>query len=449
MHSMHSITVDTPRESTGTTKPTTASPDRTDTRIAVIGLGYVGLPVALLAQSQGYHVTGFDISEARVAAVRSKASSLSADERAALARTPLRTTTDARHIADACIYIVCVPTPVVDARPDLHPLESACRSIAAVLKKGDLVSIESTVNPGVCESLIPLLEKSGLRVERDWYMVHCPERINPGDTDWNVRTLPRVIGAPGETSLARGMDFYRSILDAPLMPMHTLKEAEAVKMVENSFRDINIAFVNELAMAFDRAGIDLQHVLEGASTKPFAFMRHNPGCGVGGHCIPVDPYYLIRFGEENGFKHTFLRTARVINDHMPNYTVSLLTQALRRRRKYLSGSTVALLGLTYKKDVRDERESPAHTIRTVLERRGVYVRSFDPFAPSTHTSLGAALQGSDAAIVATDHSQFQSLTPYHFMQHGVDVVIDGRNCLRKDDFRNSGIIYCGIGRGTV
>jgi UDP-N-acetyl-D-glucosamine dehydrogenase len=231
--------------------------------------------------------------------------------------------------------------------------------------------------------------------------------------------------------------------------MGNIKEAEAVKMVENSFRDVNIAFVNELAMSFGKAGIDVTNVIRGASTKPFAFMPHFPGCGVGGHCIPVDPYYLIRYGRENGFKHRFLETARRINNGMPHYTVELLEGALKDvQHKPLAGSTVALLGLAYKRDVPDLRESPALEIREELEDRGVHVRAYDPFVPaeSDAKSLDAALRDADAAVLATDHTLFRTLAPEHFSARGVAIVIDGRNCLSKDAFQGAGLAYRGIGR---
>lgn len=427
----------------------------THTTIAVIGLGYVGLPLAIAAAERGKNVIGFDISNDRVNDINdARVDFVTDDERESLARARnLRATTNENDLDEATAFIICVPTPVSDMNlPDLRPLEEACKTLARHLKKGDLVAVESTVNPGACESVvIPILEKSGLRVEHDFHLVHCPERINPGDSRWNVRTIPRVIGGTGTQSLAEGVALYESIIDAPLLSMPTLKEAEAVKMVENAFRDVNIAFVNELAMSFDKAGIDLISVIRGASTKPFGFMPHFPGAGVGGHCIPVDPYYLIRYGEDNGFVHHFLMTARRINNRMPLYTVGQLARALRRKRKQLAHSTVALLGLSYKKDIPDMRESPALEIREILEKRGVVVRTYDPHVPehSTANSLDEALQDADAALIATDHSAFASLSPFHFMRTGVDVVVDGRNMLRKEDFAKSGVMYLGIGRSAV
>lgn len=423
--------------------------------IAIIGLGYVGLPLAIRASEKGFPVIGFDIDASKIAAVRdASVSSITPREKQTLKDArDFTATTDPHELAKATTFIVCVPTPVSGTHePDLRPLEGACRTVAAYLKKGDLVVIESTINPGVCEEVVtPILERRGLKVEKDFFLAHCPERINPGDQHWDVRTIPRVIGGAGPESLLRATQLYRSIIDGDIIPMQTLKEAEAVKMVENAFRDINIAFVNELAMSFDKAGIDLISVIRGASTKPFAFMPHLPGCGVGGHCIPVDPYYLIRYGHENGFTHKFLMTARSINNRMPAYTVSLLANALRRKRKQLNRATVALLGLSYKRDIGDERESPSHEIKKQLEERGAVVRAYDPYVPhgSTHDTLEDALEGADAAIIATDHSEFRALTPFHFMRGGVDIVIDGRNCLNKDDFAESGILYSGIGRAAV
>jgi UDP-N-acetyl-D-glucosamine dehydrogenase len=423
--------------------------------LAIIGLGYVGLPLAIRAAEKGFPVIGFDIDAGKIAAIKDASIPyITERERTVLQDMANFTATDAAaDLAKAATFIVCVPTPVSGTHePDLRPLEGACRTLAAYLKKGDLVVIESTVNPGVCEEIvIPILERRGLKAEKDFFLAHCPERINPGDRHWDVRTIPRVIGGAGPESLLRATQLYRSIIDGDIVPMQTLKEAEAVKMVENAFRDINIAFVNELAMSFDKAGIDLISVIRGASTKPFAFMPHLPGCGVGGHCIPVDPYYLIRYGHENGFTHKFLMTARSINNRMPGYTVSLVANTLRRKRKQLKGAQVALLGLSYKRDIADERESPAHEIRRQLEERGAIVRTYDPYVPkgSTHDTLDAALESVDAAVIATDHSEFRNLTPFHFMRGGVDIVVDGRNCLNRDDFIESGIIYSGIGRAAL
>ncbi len=429
--------------------------DASENAIAVIGLGYVGLPLAMLAAKKGHPVIGFDINAEKVGSIRrGDVSILTTEEQQKLKHlSTLSVSHHIQKIAHASTYIICVPTPVLPTQvPNLEPLKNATEIVAGVLKPHDLVVIESTVNPGVCEEIvIPILEQGGLKAEQDFYLAHCPERINPGDADWTVCSIPRVLGASGPESLIRAKALYQSIIDGEILEMKSLKEAEAVKMVENAFRDINIAFVNELAMSFDRAGIDLISVLQGASTKPFGFMRHLPGCGVGGHCIPVDPYYLIRFGQDNGFKHKFLITARNINNKMPSYSIHLLQKALGNKRKTLKNAHIALLGLSYKRDIADERESPAHEIKALLLKHKARVRIFDPFVPqgSNVASIEEALEGADAALIATDHTQFRMLTPLDFKRGSVDIVIDGRNCLDKEEFKKNGILYSGIGRSAV
>lgn len=421
-------------------------------RVSIIGLGYVGLPLAILARERGLEVRGFDVDVVKNQHVRNgSVTHLTKDERVSLQKRPLTVSHVPEVLADANIYVVCVPTPVnEDGDPDLGPLETACRSIAPHLSRGNLVVIESTVNPGACERVaLSILEAgSGLKGEQDFFFAHCPERINPGDELWHVRTIPRVLGALGPKSLARAKQFYESVIEGEIFPMTSIKEAEAVKMVENTFRDVNIAFVNELAMSFDKAGIDLTNVLEGAKTKPFGFVQFSPGCGVGGHCIPVDPYYLIKYGRENGFEHRFLVAARKINGAMPRYTVDRLEEALSEHEQKLAGSTIALLGLSYKRDVPDMRESPALEIKEELEARGAHVRAFDPMVleESTVQSLDGALDGADAVVIATDHEEFCGMSPEEFLAHGIRIVIDGRNCLSKIDIEAAGITYRGIGR---
>ncbi len=253
-------------------------------QIAVIGLGYVGLPLTLLAAEKGYAVTGVDTVRAKIASLHEGISYIDDISDEAVGSSTARFTTDSAAAAGAGVVIICVPTPVTkDKLPDLAPLEGAIKSVAPHLAEGTLVVIESTVNPGVCDDVvIPLLESmTGFTVGAGLDVVHCPERINPGDTAWNVRTISRVIGGSTPEALARGAALYENLIEAPVKRMGSLKEAEAVKIIENSFRDINIAFVNELAMAFHKLGINLENVIEGAATKPFAFMPHHPGCGVG------------------------------------------------------------------------------------------------------------------------------------------------------------------------
>lgn len=436
-------------------QPAAAPIHRTETEnatVAIVGLGYVGLPLAIRAKERGYDIRGYDIDEEKVREIRTGSPLFLEDtEQESLVHNRIRASSDDAVLADASIYVVCVPTPVHEnGDPDLTPLVGASKAIARHMRTGDMVIIESTVSPGVCEQVaLPILEHTtGLTGERDFAFAHCPERINPGDDAWSVATIPRVLGALGPRSLARAKHFYESVIDGAVHPMGSIREAEAVKMVENAFRDVNIAFVNELAMSFAKAGIDITNVLEGAGTKPFGFVPYAPGCGVGGHCIPVDPYYLIRYGRENGFEHRFLVTAREINSGMPSYTVDLLREALEDSGIELRGSTVALLGLSYKRGIPDMRESPALAIREELIRNGVVVRTYDPhlLEESDVDHLDAVLTGADAVIVATDHDLFTALTPTHLTDRGISVLIDGRNCLPKDTFVEAGITYRGIGR---
>jgi len=431
--------------------------------VAIIGLGYVGLPLALLAQNKDYEVIGIDYDKNKIALVKQGSSPfVDSEVTASLRKTPLRVSSQYDQVSEVDIIILCVPTPVdKDYTPDLTPVTSACVEIAKILKKDQLVIIESTINPGVCdEIIIPLLEKgSGLICGADFYLAHCPERINPGDPKWEVSNISRVVGGYDQESLTRAVDFYTSLISGKIKPMGSLREAEAVKVVENSFRDINIAFVNELAMSFTKLGIDIVNVIDGAATKPFAFMPHYPGVGVGGHCIPVDPYYLIEYAHKNGFTHKFLKTARDINNGMPQFTVERLVDGLNEDGKKLEGAKVTLLGLSYKANVGDLRESPSLVILELLKSAGAHVVTHDPYInrlegtkdyhtkkPYSKNDIEAAIKGADAVIVATGHKEYKSLNMEIFSRLGTKVIIDGRNCLNKKLALETGLIYRGIGR---
>jgi UDP-N-acetyl-D-glucosamine dehydrogenase len=421
--------------------------------VTVVGLGYVGLPLALSAHRSGYRVKGVDINRIYTHTLThgEPPAFLEAEDSAYFTKHAPSIDFSSYVAERSNVFVICVPTPVHEDRtPDLGPVINAARIIAPHIGRKTLVVVESTVNPGVCEEVVlPILERdSGLVAEKDFYFAHCPERINPGDRDWTTNTIPRVLGTAGPRSDRAALHFYTSLIEAPVTLMSNIREAEAVKMVENSFRDINIAFVNELAMSFKKAGIDVMNVLKGASTKPFGFMPHYPGCGVGGHCIPVDPYYLIAYGYRNGFNHRFLEVARDINNRMPEYTVSLLEEKLAQFDVSMVGKKIALLGLSYKKDVPDLRESPAIMIASELQERGAMVETYDPLLPdhSTARSLSDALRGAIGAIIATNHTEFEHIEPTELRRHGVPILVDGRNCLDKEKFINAGIEYIGIGR---
>lgn len=422
-------------------------------RVAIVGLGYVGLPLAIQADLRGHEVVGVDINEDKIRLLQQrKAPFTDRKIQTDLLSAKLSLSTDYAAIEGCDVVIICVPTPVKEDHhtPDLEPVKSAAVGVGEHLQRDQLIILESTVNPGVTEEVVlPILEeKSGLKGGIDFYLAHCPERINPGDLRWHVGNIPRVVGSLEEEGLNRAYAFYKSIVSAQVTKMGSLKEAEAVKIVENSFRDVNIAFVNELAMSFSRLGIDVLNVIRGAATKPFGFVPHYPSCGVGGHCIPVDPYYLIEYAQKNGFNHDFLSLARKINNHMPEFTVQRLIFALSENNMGLKGLPVAVLGLSYKANIDDCRESPSFEIIRHLQHHGADVRIYDPYVPdkSNVGSLTQALLGAKAAVIATAHDEFKGLTPENFVERDIKVVMDGCNCLPKDEFINSGLVYRGIGR---
>ena len=419
--------------------------------VCIIGLGYVGLPLAVQSALRGYEVYGLDSDKEKINKINSGKSPIKEDFlEINLPKVNIHATTDSKIIKKCDISIVCVPTPIDEKKlPDLAPVKGAVEDIIKNFKKGQLVIIESTINPGVCEEIIePMFEAAGKIVNKDYYLAHCPERINPGDPKWNVTNINRVVGAFDKKGLQRAADFYENIVDGQIMQMSSIREAEAVKIVENSFRDINIAFVNELAKSFDRLGIDVVEAIKGAATKPFSFMAHWPSCGVGGHCIPVDPYYLIERAKLSGFDHEFMKIARKVNLSMPEYTIELLQDALNEVKMPLNGTTVGVLGLSYKANVSDLRESPVKELVKLLKENKANVLVFDPYVlnKSTVKSLGELFKKSDAILLTTDHNEFKKISSEDLKKNGIKVVIDGKNCLDKESIKKLGIVYKGIGR---
>ena len=421
--------------------------------VTVVGLGYVGLPLAVLSAQKGYRVYGLERTQEKVDKINAGENFLQ-DEFLEKSFKPgmIEATLDPSVIRNSDFVLVCVPTPVDKLyQPDLAPVRSAVSTIAENLdpKRKTVVVIESTINPGVCEEVVePIFKEKGLEVGKDYELSHCPERINPGDPKWNVTNIPRVVGSFSSEGRDRSVTFYEAIIDAPIRPMKSVREAEATKIMENSFRDINIAFVNELAKSFTRLGIDVKDVIEGASTKPFAFMPHWPTCGVGGHCIPVDPYYLIERAKKSGFDHKFLKLAREINNSMPEYTVEILQDLLNESKLPLNGTPVGVLGIAYKANVGDKRESPSFKIIELLQKHKAEVLTFDPYLleDSTEASLEEILKKSKSIVIATNHSEFVGLTPKQLEAYDILSVVDGKNCLDKDAFDESSVLYRGIGR---
>jgi UDP-N-acetyl-D-glucosamine dehydrogenase len=423
-------------------------------KVCIIGMGYVGLPLAAVCAKKGYQVTGYDLDKEKldiIAQGKSPFHEKFLEE--LLPQVKINVTNNPKEIQNHDIYIICVPTPV-DAKhmPILDPVIGASKVIAENMPKGALVILESTVNPGVSEEVVlPIFRKAGLEVGKDFFLSHSPERVDPGNEKWNVSNIPRVVGSIEEIGLQKTMDFYKSVVDGEVLAMDNIREAEAVKIIENSFRDVNIAFVNEMAMSYARIGIDITNVLRGASTKPYWFMAHRPGCGVGGHCIPVDPYYMIEKGKESDFEHKFLSAARHINDGMADYTVELLQDKLNEVGKPVKGTKVGVLGISYKGNVGDLRETPAIRIIDKIKKLDADLTAFDPYISEmpdfkTAKSLDEILSNSEALVLVTDHNEFKNIPVEDFVKNGVKVIIDGRNCLDKKAIRAAGIIYAGIGR---
>jgi UDP-N-acetyl-D-glucosamine dehydrogenase len=416
-------------------------------KVCIIGLGYVGLPLACLA-SQAHEVFGVDIDEERVRKINSR--ECPTDEpytKDIFHKTNLRASTDFFAVSESEVVLICVPTPITDQKiPNLNPIKSAITSVAENLRKGEkkpLIIIESTIYPGTTEEeLIPLLEeKSGLKFNEDFSIVYCPERIDPGNLKWNLANIPRVIGATNKEDGERSQEFYSSFIEAEITLLNSIKSAEATKILENSFRDVNIAFINEMAKSFEKFGINILEVIKGASTKPFGYMPFYPGPGVGGHCIPVDPYYLIERSKKNEFDHQFLILARKINESMPNYVVEMLQNELNKQGIALNGAKVGLYGIAYKKNMEDVRNSPSLKIHELLENRGVNLNVYDPYVNGEENNLQNFLKKIDYLIIGTDHDEIVNLPREEFLN--IKLIIDSRNCLKKEVVE--GINYCGLG----
>lgn len=410
-------------------------------KISVIGLGYVGYPLALLISSKGYNILGIDKKEEVVEKINSK--KLHIDEEFSKKLVKTTSLKAKKNLESSDIYIICVPTPVNGLKePDLTAVKKATEEVSSVLKENQLVIIESTIYPGVCEELIkPILDKK----TKNYFLAHCPERINPGNKKWNVSNIPRVVAGIDKQSGIKAKEFYESVISSKITLLSQIKAAEATKILENTFRDINIAFVNEMAQSFDKIDVDISEVIKGASTKPFGFLPHFPGIGVGGHCIAVDPYYMIKKGKENGFEHTFLKQARKINSLMPKYTLKIIQEELNKIKLPINGTKITVLGLSYKPNVSDDRESPSYELIKLLKEKGADLKIYDPYLKnkSNVDSLKQAVKNTTCIVIATAHSEFLK-DPSIFKES--KIIIDGRNCLNKEEIKKMNILYRGIGR---
>jgi UDP-N-acetyl-D-glucosamine dehydrogenase len=381
-------------------------------KIGVVGLGYVGLPLAVAFCEAGHSVVGVDCDPARVTALMSGDSHVEdvPDERLQAVLPAFRATTRYADLSQTETVLVAVPTPLTANRePDLGPLNAAAAALVRVLQRDQLVVVESTTYPGYTrEQLIPLLEESGLAAGRDFAVAFSPERIDPGRTDHTMRTTPKVVGGYTDACLERAVRVYEEVCDS-VVRVSTLEAAELTKLLENIFRSVNIALVNELAMLCDRMGIDVWEVVDAASTKPYGFMRFEPGPGMGGHCLPVDPFYLSWRAREFNFQAEFIELAGEVNQRMPHFCAEKVARALNDQSKSVRGSRVAILGVSYKAGVGDLREAPALSIMRLLSEQGAELAYHDSFVPElpefglTSQPLEEVLEGRDAAVVVTAH----------------------------------------------
>ncbi len=411
-------------------------------RIGVVGMGYVGLPLALAAGGAGFAVLGFDVDPAKVALLNTGRSPLEhlGDAPIAALRCGGRfaVTADFARLAEVEVIVICVPTPLGRHRePDLSFVENTARTIAGHLRPGRLVILESTTYPGTTREIVkPILETSGLRSGEDFFLAYSPEREDPGNRDFTTSRIPRLVGGDGAAARDLACAFYGRFVER-VVPVSSPEVAEAAKLVENVFRAVNIALVNELKTVFHRMGIDVFEVIEAAATKPFGYMPFWPGPGLGGHCIPIDPFYLTWRAREFGIATKFVELAGEINTMMPEYVVGRLAEELDRRfGRGLNGSRILLLGVAYKKNVDDTRESPALAIWKRLRDRGAVVSYHDPHVPEVpetreHADLAGIpsvpltaeiLAGSDAVLIVTDHDAVD----YRLVRDHARLVVDTR-----------------------
>ena len=410
-------------------------------RIGIIGLGYVGLPLAVEFAKAGFEVTGFDVDVAKVSSINKGHSYIgdvsSEDVCAAVKAGKLSATDDMSKLHDMDAIDICVPTPLRKTKdPDLSYVVRAVEAVAASLKRGQLIILESTTYPGTTDEVVqPMLESRGLKADVEFFLAFSPERVDPGNQKFNTRNIPQVVGGVGPASTEAAAALYGSTVDT-VVEVTSTRVAEMVKLLENTFRAVNIGMVNELAMMCDRLGIDVWEVISAAGTKPVGFMPFYPGPGLGGHCIPIDPYYLSWKARQNGFECRFIELAGHVNSAMPDYVVERVAEALNSVRKPINGSSILLVGVAYKKDVNDMRESPALDILELLVRRGANVTYSDPWVPKLqhdrHTLASVDLHDAirakpDCAVICTDHSSFD----YDALVNSGILIVDTRNALKN------------------
>jgi UDP-N-acetyl-D-glucosamine dehydrogenase len=412
-------------------------------RVAVIGLGYVGLPLAASFAEAGFRVTGIDVDQQRVEQAGRAESYISDVSNKTLAELiaaeRLQFTTDFAPLDGADAIIICVPTPLLKTRsPDLSYIISAAQQVRAHLRPGQMIVLESTTYPGTTDEVVlPELAAGGQRVGEDFFLVFSPERIDPGNHSFHTRNTPKVVGGVTPACTALGQALYEAVIER-VVPVSSARVAEMTKLLENTFRAVNIGLVNEIAIMCEKLGIDVWEVIDAASTKPFGFMRFSPGPGLGGHCIPVDPHYLSWKLRTLDYTARFIELAAEINTSMPRYVVDKIGQALNEQRRSFNGATVLLLGVAYKRNVNDVRESPALDIIAQLQGRKSLVLYNDEYVPEltwrgqslrSQPLSSGLLQAADCVVVVTDHDYFD----VSWIVREARCIVDTRNLMRGFD----------------
>jgi UDP-N-acetyl-D-glucosamine dehydrogenase len=411
--------------------------DTRSARFGVVGLGYVGLPLSVAVADAGYAVLGMDTSAEVVAWLNGGTSHV--EDVAShvvvgmIERGLFEATTDAGRLSECDIISICVPTPLSKTRdPDVSYVVAAARAVAAGLRPGQLVILESTTYPGTTrEVVLPILAESGLEIGTDFFLCFSPERVDPGNAVWQVHNTPKVIGGLTPACARLGAAAYGEVLEH-IVPVSTTEAAELTKLLENTFRAINIALVNEMAQVADRLDVDIWEVIDAAATKPFGFMKFTPGPGIGGHCIPLDPHYLSWKMKTLNYRTRLIEVASEINAEMPEYVVDKVREALNEHRKPVRDSRILVLGVSYKKDVGDVRESPAIDIMKLLDGQGADIRYHDPFVPEVRDNgtvrtgvelTDAEIEAADCVVVVTDHSDLD----YANVVARARLIVDTRN----------------------
>ncbi|HUU45848.1 MAG TPA: nucleotide sugar dehydrogenase [Acidobacteriota bacterium] len=411
-------------------------------RVVVVGLGYVGLPLAVEVAGAGLKVVGFEISREKVETVnagRSDIDDISDAQLAPLVKSgKLAATLDSKALADADCVVICVPTPLSKTKdPDVSYIVAAVESVAAHLHREMLVVLESTTYPGTTEELIrPKLEASGLKAGVDFYLAFSPERVDPGNTQYMIKNTPRIVGGATPKCTQVAQAFYEVFLDK-VVPVSSTQAAETVKLLENTFRSVNIGLVNEVALMCDRLGLDVWEIIEAAATKPFGFYPFYPGPGLGGHCIPIDPHYWSWKLRSLNYYARFIELAGDINARMPEYITDRIARVLNEDQKSLRGAKILVLGVAYKRDISDVRESPSLDVIHLLQGRGTKVEYADPHVPSIRMEDGTEMRAveltperiaaADCVVVLTDHTAFD----YTDICSRAQMVFDSRNATKK------------------